>query len=240
MSFPEPYRLADRAILNLNRVTVRLFDRAKRRAGQLKFDELNVYRTVTELYDDLMETDRRQFLSLWAARYREVLGALNGTDAVRENPSTALWRSPSPASMGGLADTSLTEDSVDEMAELYITELLSKPNPLTKYAWETEALRKRDRAIEGILSADGRGNKNLEFDRAMRYWSQQTGFYIDIVSDEAALQAMKDGGVKKVRWITSGDERVCENCKDLNGTVFDIDHVPDKPHVRCRCWLVPA
>jgi len=215
MNFPEPYRLADRAILNLNRATVRLFDRARRKAGQLKFDELSVYRTVTELYDDLMETDKRQFVSLWASRYTEVFRFLDGKETDRD-------------------------DTIDELAELFITKLLSEPNPLTKYAWETEALRKRDRAIEGILSADGRANKNLEFDRAMRYWSQQTGFYIDIVSDEAALQAMKDRGVKKVRWVTSGDERVCEDCKDLNGSVFDIDHVPDKPHVRCRCWLVPA
>jgi len=215
MNFPEPYRLADRAILNLNRATVRLFDRARRKAGQLKFDELNVYRTVTELYDDLMETDRRQFLSLWAMRYTEVCGFLDGKETYRE-------------------------DTVDEMAELYITRLLSTPNPLTKYAWETESLRKRDRAIESVLAADGRASKNLEFDRAMRYWSQQTGFYIDIVSDEAALQAMKDRGVKRVRWVTSRDEKVCRECNELDGQVFDIDEAAEKPHVRCRCWLVPA
>lgn len=213
MDFPEPYRLADRAILGLNRSTVRLFDRAKNKSRAKGFDELTVFRSLTELYDDLDDANRRQFRWLWGGRYREVCGFLKHT---------------------------VREDILDDLMEMHLAGLLSQPNPLTGYSYETETMRKRDRAIESINAAGSRSDKDLAFDRAMRYWSQQTGFYIDIVADEAALQAMKDSGVKKVRWITSEDNRVCDDCKDLNGKVFDIDNVPDKPHVRCRCWLVPA
>ena len=67
-----------------------------------------------------------------------------------------------------------------------------------------------------------------------------TATYADLVADEATLQAFKDAGVKRVRWRTEEDEKVCKYCRPLDGKVFDIDKVPPKQHWGCRCWFEPA
>lgn len=128
---------------------------------------------------------------------------------------------------------------LDDLVEAYLAGVLTEPNERTHYAYDAESLRKRDRAVEAINSEPQKSKKDLEFEKAMRYWSQQTGFYIDIVADEMALKAMKDCGVLKVMWKTQEDEKVCEDCHELDGQIFDIDDVPPK-HLRCRCWLKPV
>ena len=84
---------------------------------------------------------------------------------------------------------------------LALTSLLGEVNPLTGYRYETEAIRKRDRAKEAILSSPTKAQKQIQMEKALRYWSAQTGFYVDIIADEAATRAMKDAGVQKVRWM---------------------------------------
>lgn len=212
MDFPKPYRLADIAIRQLNRSTVH---RSEQCRNALKgFDELNVFKQVTALYASLDKDNKRKFRELFIARYCEMFPYFG-----KKPPD---------------------EDLLDDLVDLYLSGLLSEPNELTRYTYDTEVLRKRDRAIESINAAPSLSEKDLEFDKAMRYWSQQTGFYIDIVADDAAIMAMKRNGVKKVRWITQGDEKVCKECWDRNDKIYDIDAVPEKTHVRCRCWLVPA
>lgn len=212
MEFPKPYRLADIALRQLNRSTVRRFDQC--RNSLRGFDELNVFKQMTSLYASLDKDNKRKFRELFIARYSEFFPYF-----AKKPPG---------------------EDTLDELVDLYLSGLLTEPNPLTRYTYDTEVLRKRDRAIESVNAAPVLSEKDLEFEKAMRYWSQQTGFYIDIVADDAALMAMKANGVKKVRWITQQDERVCDECKDRNNKVYDIDAVPEKPHVRCRCYIVPA
>lgn len=47
-------------------------------------------------------------------------------------------------------------------------------------------------------------------------------------------------GVKKVKWVTVGDQRVRDTHKVLNGRVFDINNLPpEKDDYNCRCGLVP-
>lgn len=58
--------------------------------------------------------------------------------------------------------------------------------------------------------------------------------------DRAAITAYRDAGVEEVMWITQRDGRVCEECITLNGLIFPIDRVPDKPHYNCRCYLEPV
>lgn len=83
-------------------------------------------------------------------------------------------------------------------------------------------------------------NKPKEFRKGLRYWSDMTRQYSDMVSDEATLKAYKDGGAKYVRWITQEDEKVCEVCWERNGKIYPIDRVPAKPHWGCRCYLRPV
>lgn len=128
------------------------------------------------------------------------------------------------------------DDEEDELMGLWLmSEVLDKPDPVTGYIYTNEVERKRDRATESINAST---KKRKEFQKAMRYWSRMSGEYADLVTDAATLKAFQDTGVKKVRWITEPDEKVCSVCGPRDGKVYDIDKVPIKPHWGCRCWLV--
>lgn len=127
------------------------------------------------------------------------------------------------------------DDEEDELMALWLmSEVLDKPNPVTGYIYTNEVERKRDRATESINASP---KKRQEFQKALRLWSRQTAAYCDIVTDEATLKAFRDTGVKKVKWVTERDEKVCSTCGPRDGKVYDIDKVPVKPHLGCRCWL---
>lgn len=49
------------------------------------------------------------------------------------------------------------------------------------------------------------------------------------------LNDMKERGISKVMWITQRDERVCPYCESLDGLIFEIDRLPARPHINCRC-----
>lgn len=56
---------------------------------------------------------------------------------------------------------------------------------------------------------------------------------------ESLKYSYRFAGVKKVEWITAGDEMVCQICSGYDGRVFDINKVPSQPvHPNCRCTLV--
>lgn len=132
------------------------------------------------------------------------------------------------------ADRELDDEEDELMALWLMSEVLDKPNPVTGYIYTNEVERKRDRATESINAST---KKRQEFQKALRLWSRMSGQYADIVTDEATLKAFRDSGVKKVRWKTEEDDRVCEICGPRDGKVYDIDKVPQKPHWGCRCWL---
>ena len=142
--------------------------------------------------------------------------------------------------IGWLGRKKPDEDELDEMLDMWLAGFLKKPNETTHYVYETELVRKRDRAKEEIGSVPTKVQKQVSLEKAGRYVIQQNGFYVDMASQEAEWQAMKDAGIKKVRWNAYGDDRVCQTCSDLDGQVFPVDGVPDRPHLRCRCYLTPA
>lgn len=127
-------------------------------------------------------------------------------------------------------------DTVDEMVEVEL--LLKEPNDITHYAYDTEVLRKRDRAKEAIDAVPTKQQKQLELEKALRLWAQQTDQYCDIVSDEATEKAFQKAGVTRVVWHTQNDGRVCDVCNERKGMVYSIKHLPAK-HPRCRCWISP-
>lgn len=199
-----PYELSDKASKLLNRKAVRRFETARRKLALLKFDELNVIKTVKTLYRDLAADNKKAFTDLAIMVYEDAAG--------RE-----------------------LDDEEDELMSLWLmSEVLDKPNPVTGYIYTNEVERKRDRATESINAST---KKRQEFQKALRLWSRQTAAYCDIVTDEATLKSFKDTGVKRVRWMTENDDKVCPVCGPRDGKVYDIDKVPTKPHVNCRCWL---
>lgn len=107
-------------------------------------------------------------------------------------------------------------------------------NAITKYVYENEVVRKRERTAEAINSSAA---KSTEFNRGLMYWSQMTAQYADNVADAATLKAFQDAGVKRVRWITETDGKECKVCRERNGKIYSINKVPPKTHWRCRCHL---
>lgn len=128
-------------------------------------------------------------------------------------------------------------DVVDEMVEVEI--LLKEPNDVTHYVYDTEVLRKRDRAKEAVNAVPTKQQKQLELEKALRLWSQQTDEYCDIVSDAATIKAFERAGIKKVVWHTQRDEKVCAECHPRDEKVYQINHIPMK-HWGCRCWVSPV
>lgn len=118
----------------------------------------------------------------------------------------------------------------------WLLALLAAYNAVTKYQYTNEVDRKRQYTAEGINSSTA---KVTEFRRGLHYWAGLTADYADIVTDESTLKAYRDAGVKKVKWITAGDEKVCETCRERNGKVYSINSIPKKPHRRCRCIFQP-
>ena len=169
---------------------------------------------INSFYQEIEDECRQEFIALYVARYEEVWYWLKG-----EKPK---------------------EDRIDELAELYVARIWNTPHEATHYAFDSEFKRKRDRAYEAIQSVPTGAQKQLEVDKAARFMTQQIGWYADFSSQAAEEKALTDAGVKKVRWMIYGDDRVCDVCLSMAGNVYDIDKVPDRPHLRCRCYLVPA
>ena len=118
----------------------------------------------------------------------------------------------------------------------WLLALLAAYNAVTKYQYTNEVDRKRQYTAEGINSSTA---KVTEFRRGLHYWAGLTADYADIVTDESTLKAYRDAGVKKVRWATAGDEKVCDTCRERNGKVYPINAIPPK-HRRCRCVFEPV
>nr|DAQ40482.1 MAG TPA: putative head morphogenesis protein [Caudoviricetes sp.] len=114
--------------------------------------------------------------------------------------------------------------------------LLAGYSAVTKVIYDNDVDRKRQYTAEGINSSTA---KVTEFRRGLHYWADLTATYGDIVTDESTLKAYRDAGVKKVRWVTVGDGKVCEICRERNGKVYSINSIPPK-HRRCRCVFEPV
>lgn len=119
----------------------------------------------------------------------------------------------------------------------WLLALLAAYNAVTKYQYTNEVERKRQYTTEGINSSTA---KVTEFRRGLHWWADLTSSYADIVTDESTLKAYRDAGVRRVRWVTAGDEKVCETCRERNGKVYSINSIPPKPHRRCRCVYEPV
>lgn len=117
----------------------------------------------------------------------------------------------------------------------WLQDFLEDYDFLTGYQYDPEWDRKRARTYE-LAQSYREENKVPDLKKAERLLNQQvTEKSIEVV-DYATVTAYKDRGVKKVKWRTMGDNRVCDECEERDGKIFDIDNIPQK-HRGCRCWL---
>ena len=178
-----------------------------------KFDEITLLREVNDVYAQ-SETMARQ-------RYWEV--------AVDAYIMAYLLCGKDNREATERADLTITGD--------WALDILEMVDPVTMYRFTDEADRKAQRLTEALSVAQ---NKSAEVDKALKYWAAQIGQYAITIVDAAMIQAFQDAGVEEVQWHTKEDERVCEECEDLDLKIFPIEKVPNKPHWGCRCWLTPV
>ena len=175
-----------------------------------KWDEISVVRLVTEVYDQSVKTTKQRIYETAFDAY--VVAMLEMKKPQRE----AL----------GMAKEDINLD--------WVLAMLEEVDPVTMYAFMTETDRKKQRLIEALSVSP---NRDEEIDRAMRYWAMQVGQYIDNSVYMARNEAFSRAGVEFVRWVTQEDERVCDDCDELDGQIFAIEEVPPPQHWRCRCYL---
>ncbi len=202
------YEYADRAIRDMNRRNLRAFDKLK----QLRFDELNITRSVSKAYADSIRLAKKRYWQIATDAYIESL-VLAGIDRKKAED---------------MAEDSITEDWILDMLEDY--------DPVTLYQFLPEAERKKQRLIEALIATLDKGQ---EVEKALRLWSRQIAHYADQSVVDGTIDGYKDADVKKVKWVTAEDEKVCRECRKLDGKVFDIDKVPPRLHYHCRCSLLP-
>ncbi len=202
------FELADAAIRDMNRRNIKAF----RKIRQLKFDELNILETVSDVYDRIGKTAKRWYYRI-----------------AREAYIAALVEA-------GKTEQEAKERASEEITEDYIIEMMDEYDPVTLYQFFPELERKKQRLIEAIIASN---KKIAEIDKALRYVTLQLAQYADKAELEPTIKAYKDAGVKKVRWITMEDERVCKTCNARDGRIYDIDKLPPRPHYRCRCGVEP-
>ena len=120
---------------------------------------------------------------------------------------------------------------LDELLETYSGTLL--------YSFSTEMERKRERLFETMVAIDDMSDPEIlsQQKKNIRNWNTQVEEFGVDIERNIFLSELRDSGIRKVQWMTAEDERVCTDCSDLNGIVFDIDNVPRRPHIGCRCWL---
>lgn len=120
---------------------------------------------------------------------------------------------------------------LDELLETYSGTLL--------YSFSTEMERKRERLFETMVAIDDMSDPDIlsQQKKNIRNWNTQVEEFGVDIERNIFLSELRDSGIRKVQWMTAEDERVCTDCSDMNGIVFDIDNVPRRPHIGCRCWL---
>lgn len=200
------YEYADRAIKDLNRRALRAFNGLR----TMKFDELNVMRTVKRVYADLVKRAKAWYLRIAQDAY-----------------ITALMEA-------GIAEARAREMAEDSITEDWVLDMLEDYDGVTLYSFNNEVERKTERTVEALLATEER---NREIDKALRLFTQQLGQYADNSVMLATVDGYMDGGVKFVRWNATDDEKTCVSCGKMDGKVYKIEDIPDKPHPRCRCWL---
>ena len=121
-----------------------------------------------------------------------------------------------------------------EAAMAFVLALMVAYNPVTKYIYKNELDRKRSRFVEGVISSETPRDEVKLAERLLVALNKQ---FADDATFASVVKAYEDDGVKKVRWITAEDDRRCKECKSRHGKIYNIDKIPPKPHVHCRCYV---
>ena len=210
----EKYELTDIIIaLLLNELR-----REINRLDVMGFDMLNapnITKYTKELVSRLLKSNKREYLKI----------AKEATDEAKEDIE-ALGVAATPLVINGK----------------YVDDVLGEYNPVTNYLYYPEAERKRSRLAEALITAvivNSRADYHKQLRKFADLWHTQTKQYGEKMVDKTRIDTFKKNGIKRVKWVTKEDEKVCKECNERDGKIYPIDKIPDKPHYNCRCWVVP-
>lgn len=190
------------------------------RLGVMGFDELNVVNTkkvTKEMFDRILAENEK---------------------AYQKAAKKAYTKAKKEAEVLGY-----TAEDKEELDHEWLLGVLLAYNLVTGYLYDREAERKRLRLNEQVLTAREFGDRKMLNDSSRKsanlLWTQTMQYGIDVV-DKATLQAYKDMGVEKVRWVAELDSRTCKVCRQRNGKIYELSKFPTKPHYNCRCYPEPV
>lgn len=176
-------------------------------------DELNLIRSVRAVYNEASRMAINEYVGIAVWAFAEAM-VMAGTPRARAE---------------ALARRRMTRD--------WLMEYLEEVDPVMLCRFTTETERRSQRLAEAV---EIEAVRQAEIELALRSWTAMIGQYAIGVVDRAMIDGFAAAGVRKVRWNTEKDERVCHVCQELDGKVFSVYHVPPKQHRNCRCWISPA
>jgi len=199
----------------------------------LKIDELNRLNPY-----EYMDKELEKFRRVLVKRFRRIKNAKKGIGGVVRKEYDYLYKRA--YSMFLKLSKYYYEDAEGPKkppGEDWLLDFLEDYDLLTGYQYEPEWERKRARTFE-IAQSYRDANKVPDLRRAEVLLNQQVTQKAIEVVDYVTQQAYKDRGVKKVKWVAHLDNKVCAECEERNGHIYEFDKLPDK-HYFCRCWLIP-
>ena len=122
--------------------------------------------------------------------------------------------------------------------DAWIEEFFDRYNPVTKYVFSNEIDRKESRLFEALVSNELERLKSYAY--AERLITSQIEQYAIEFEDAIEKVVYEDTGVESVMWVAEKDDKTCGICKELDGQIFKLGTAPYKPHINCRCYLVPV
>lgn len=194
---------------------------------------LDIYEIADKVADRLVETYAKEF------------GKVNVTDfdalnVIKQSKKLYSWlekvTKESYLMLANIVYSNFAEEG-EELTEVWLSGILEAYDPVTRYVFDNEWERKRQLFVEGMIASK---DKKLESKLSAARLAKQSVQYTITVADEAQLEAYRKNGVKKVRWLSERDSRVCDVCASRDGNVYPINAIPPKPHYNCRCRFEPV
>ena len=193
------------------------------------FDELHIIRLTkitAEMYSELDEFNRKNYEELVKHARKWAEGVLKQAQSKADRETGKMIRN-------------LSKDDVRH----FVNQYLKGYDPVTQYVYTKEVDRKRMRLNEAVMTArefQDIGKLQKAVKKAADLWFTQSSQYALDLMIEEIKQAYEEDDITLKRWNTQRDEKVCKECGDLDGKVFDSEDYPKPPHYGCRCYPTPV
>ena len=127
------------------------------------------------------------------------------------------------------------DGDLGDIDETWIEEFFEKYSPVTKYVFTNELERKLSRLFEALIAdLEERLESYSTTEKLLVRQVKQSGIEFE---DSITEEVYRDLGIEKVQWVSEQDDKTCRICAELDGEIFDLEDVPPKQHINCRCYI---